>query len=241
MQQLIYDELVLWYPLLDPPEGHAEEAEVFAAAFDRATGGRAETLLELGAGAGHNACHLKQRFTCTLSDLSEAMLGLSRELNPECEHVAGDMRTLRLERTFDAVLVHDGVSYMTTEDDLRAAIATAFVHTRPGGAALFTPDCYRETFVESTQLISGDDGQRALRCMDWSWDPDPGDTSYRAEYTFLLRDGDQMRAVHDSHTVGLFPRDTWHRLLTEAGYQVEVIPRPIGDGESDEVFLCRRP
>ena len=115
----------------------------------------AETLLELGSGAGHNAVHLKRRFRCTLSDVAPGMLDLSRELNPECEHVAGDMRTLRLGRTFDAVLVHDAIVYMTTRDDLRAAAATAFLHTRPGGAAIFAPDYVRETFAEQTELLKG--------------------------------------------------------------------------------------
>ena len=32
---------------------------------------------------------------------------MSRSINPECEHVQGDMRTLRLGREFDAVFVHD--------------------------------------------------------------------------------------------------------------------------------------
>ena len=41
------------------------------------------------------------------------MLELSRTLNPDCEHLEGDMRTLRLGRTFDAVLIHDAVMYMT--------------------------------------------------------------------------------------------------------------------------------
>ena len=50
------------------------------------------------------------------------------------------MRTLRLQRQFDAVLVHDAVAYMTTRADLAALVAaTAFAHTRPGGAALFAP------------------------------------------------------------------------------------------------------
>jgi hypothetical protein len=66
------------------------------------------------------------------------MLGLSRELNPECEHIASDMRTLRLDRTFDAVLVHDAVMYMTTGEQLLAAARTAFVHTRPGVEGLFS-------------------------------------------------------------------------------------------------------
>lgn len=238
---MIYDELAPWYGLFDPVEGHAEEVEAFVRAFEKALEEPARSLLDLGAGAGNNAYHLKRRFRCTLSDLSEPMLELSRAQNPDCEHIQSDMRTLRLDRTFDAVLVHDAVVYMTTEEDLRAALATAFVHTRPGGAAIVTPDVFRETFAENTQVYEGREGQRALRCLEWSWDPDPHDTTYRADCAFLLRDGDEVRVVHDRHIVGLFPRATWVRLLSEAGYQVDSIRRPIGDGESDEVFLCCRP
>lgn len=86
------------------------------------------------------------------------MLALSRELNPECEHLPGDMRTLRLGRSFDAVLVHDAIMYMTTREDLLAAARTAYEHTRPGGAAIFQPDCIRETFRERTELEGSDDG-----------------------------------------------------------------------------------
>ena len=241
MPPALYTDLTPWYHLVDPPEDHADEAALFVEAFARAVGEPRRTLLELGAGAGHNACHVKAHYACTLTDLSEPMLALSRARNPECEHVAGDMRTLRLGRAFDAVLVHDGVTYMTTEDDLRAAIETAFVHTRPGGAALFTPDDVADTFVEHTELLGGDDGTRALRYLEWSWDPVPGDGKCRAEYLMLLRENGEVRAVHDRHETGLFPRATWLRLLTDAGFAVEGIRRPIGDGETDEVFLCRRP
>jgi len=117
------------------------------------------------------------------------MLGLSRELNPECEHLAADMRTLRLGRVFDAVLVHDAVMYMTTEQDLVAAVRSAFVHTRPGDAAVFAPDCVRETFHEGTDLPSADEGARSLRGLGWSWDPDPSDDTFVTDYAFMLRDG----------------------------------------------------
>ena len=137
---LLYGELAGWYRLLDPYEDHRDEAASYQAALERGAMPSAATLLELGAGAGNNAFHLKRRFRCTLSDPSEGMRRLSRELNPECEHIAGDMRSLRLDRTFDAVLVHDAVMYMTTEEDLLAAARTAFDHTRPGGAAVFAPD-----------------------------------------------------------------------------------------------------
>lgn len=242
MRQLLYRELVPWYRLLDPPEDHADEAASYQAALERACSPRAETLLELGSGAGHNALHLKRRFRCTLTDLSEEMLGLSRALNPECEHQLGDMRTLRLGRTFDAVLVHDAVMYMTTLDDLRAVVRTAFAHTRPGGAALFAPDYVRESFREHSVLHATEDGARALRCLDWAWDPDPKDDTFVTEYGFLLRDGDTVTAVHDRHVEGLFARAAWLDVLTGAGYRVELVERPLDEeGETDEVFLCRRP
>ncbi|MFO0747079.1 MAG: class I SAM-dependent methyltransferase [Myxococcota bacterium] len=250
---LMYGELVPWYRLIDPPADHAAEAAAYADALAGAiepppnAADASPSLLELGAGAGHNALHLKERFRCTLADVSEPMLGLSRALNPECEHVHGDMRTLRLGRTFDAVLVHDAVMYMTTLDDLRAAAATAFAHTRPGGAALFAPDVVRESFAEATVLLAEDDGARSLRGIQWTWDPDPSDDTCVVEYAFLLRDrgadggpGERVEAVRDRHVEELV-RATWVDVLSAVGYRVEGVARPLDDGRSDEVFLCRRP
>jgi SAM-dependent methyltransferase len=242
VRPLLYDELTPWYRLLDPPADHADEAACYRRALEAAASGQVETLLELGAGAGHNAFHLKARFRCTLTDVSEPMQALSRELNPTCEHVLGDMRDLSLGRTFDAVLIHDAVMYMTSEAELTAAAATAFAHTRPGGAALFAPDYVRETFHEGAQLHAGDDtAGRSLRCLEWTWDPNPTDDTFTTEYAFLLREGTAMRAVHDRHVEGLFGRATWRRILEGAGYQVTTTPRPLDDEGSDEVFVCRRP
>ena len=238
---LLYGDLVPWYRLLDPVEGHVDEAECYRAAFERAGASAPATLLELGAGAGNNAFYLKRSFRSTLTDVSEPMLELSRELNPDCEHLLADMRSLRLDRSFDVVLVHDAVMYMTSEAELRAAMHTAFAHTRPGGAAIFAPDCVRETFHEYSTLHAGEQGTLALRALEWNWDPDPTDTSIAVEYAFLLRDGAGVSAVHDRHVEGLFPRRTWLELLRSLGYAVETIERPIGDGMVDEMFLCRRP
>ena len=133
------------------------------------------------------------------------MLAVSRQLNPECEHHQGDMRTVRLGRTFDAVFVHDAVDYMVTEDDLRRAIETAFVHCRPGGVAVFIPDQIAETFVPETDH-GGHDGAdgRAVRFLDWSWDPDPTDTSIATEYAFAAPAAPtaSFEVVHETHRLG---------------------------------------
>jgi SAM-dependent methyltransferase len=237
----LYTDLTAWYRLIDPPADHEEEASVYAEALMRCASGPAATLLELGSGAGHNALFLKRRFRCTLADVSEPMLALSRELNPDCEHLLGDMRTLRLDRRFDAVFVHDAVCYLTTIGDLRRMADTAFAHTRPGGAALFAPDYVKEAFRERAALIAGDDGSRSLRGLEWAWDPDPADSSYRVEYTFLLRDGSEMTTIYDPHVEGLFTIDEWRDVLTVAGYEVTLVNRPLGEaGETDNIFACRR-
>jgi len=241
VKPLLYDELVPWYHLVDPWQDHADEAACYAKAF---SGAGAKTLLELGAGAGHNAVHYKDRFTCTLTDLSEPMLARSRALNPECEHLVGDMRTLRMGRTFDAVFIHDAICYMATRDDLRAAMETAFVHTAPGGVALFAPDHFRETFQPGTEVEGKDedDGSRGLRFMQWSWDPDPTDDTCVTDFAFLLREGTTTRALHDRHVEGIFSRAVWMELLREVGFGgIQLVPRPLDDGETfDQIFQCRR-
>ncbi len=240
----LYDELASWWPLLSSPADYEEEAafygKMLAAACDRPP----RTLLELGSGGGNNASHLKARFEMVLVEPSAGMLKVSRVLNPECEHVQGDMRTARLGRQFDAVFVHDAVCYMTTESDLRLAIETAFAHCRPGGAALFAPDFVRENFRPSTDHGGHDSETYGLRYLEWTWDPNPADTTYIADYAYLLRMPDgAMRVQHDRHVEGLFERADWLRLLSEAGFQARAVPLEHSELEpgSHEVFVATKP
>ncbi|MCR9163050.1 MAG: class I SAM-dependent methyltransferase [Nannocystaceae bacterium] len=245
MRALIYDDLVRFYPLLDPLEDHADEAEAYGGVLLGEVPG-AQSLLELGAGAGHGAHYIKRHFTSvTLTDLSSPMLGRSRTLNPDCEHRVGDMRTLRLGRTFDCVLCHDAVAYMLSESDLRSVLETAWAHLRPGGAALFVPDALAETFVETHEDHAGDDGDRSLRAISWSYDPDPSDTTHVYDFAFLLREGGEVRAVHDRHVCGLFPEATWVRLAESVGFEVATAQRPLpaeyaDSGYTDTMFVLRR-
>jgi SAM-dependent methyltransferase len=174
----------------------------------------------------------------TLVDLSPQMLAVSRTLNPECEHREGDMRTVNLGRTFDAVFIHDAVAYMTTGADLGAAIRTARRHCRAGGVALIVPDCVRETFVAETRHGGHDGDGRSLRYLMWTVDPDLTDTTYRTDFAIMLRDhrGD-TRVVHDSHIEGVFPRAEWMRLLREAGFAASTLT----DEWGREIFVAKRP
>ena len=93
----LYTQLADWWPLLSSPDEYTAEAELYRRTLLEACSRRPETILELGSGGGNNASHLKKYFHLTLVDRSEQMLAISRALNPECEHLPGDMRTIRLD------------------------------------------------------------------------------------------------------------------------------------------------
>jgi len=244
LRMKLYDQLASWWRLLSSPDDYAEEAAFYAAELRAAGDAPCRTLIELGSGGGNNASHLVAHFEMTLVEPSSGMLAMSRELNPEVEHVQGDMRTVRIGRLFDRVFIHDAIVYMTSEDDLRLAIETAFVHCRPGGAALFAPDHVRETFRPGTDHGGHDGPDRSLRYLEWTWDPDPADTTYTVDYAFVLREaGGQVLVEHDRHIEGLFSRADWLRLLAGAGFQPRVVRFDHSELEpgSYELFIATRP
>lgn len=237
-----YGELAEWWPLISPPEEYAEEA-AFAAGLLASASIPVRTVLELGSGGGSNAVHLTSRFTLTLVDLSADMIEVSRRLNPSCEHLVGDMRTVRLGRQFDAVFLHDAVDYMTTEEDLRLAIETAFAHCRPGGVAVFIPDHVLGTFEPGIDH-GGEDGPdgRGVRYLEWARDPDPNDTWVQTEYAFLLRVGDDVTVVHEAHRTGLFQVEDWLALLTDAGFQPQLVMEDTSEQRTPRrCFVAHRP
>jgi len=240
----LYNELAGWFPLLTPVADYANEAAYYLHLFETHARRRPRTLLELGSGGGHTAAHLKAALRCTLVDLSPAMLAVSRALNPECEHLRGDMRSLDLGRSFDCVLLHDAVSYMTCRDDLARAAACAFAHTAPGGVALFQPDFVQESFSPGAESGGSDGGDRALRYLEWRWDPDPADTTYVTDLVIAHRDAaGELRVVHDRHVMGLFPRAEWLEVLATAGFSPLAVPfaPACGSDAGHELFLGLRP
>ena len=217
----MYEDLARWWPVLSRPEDYEEEAEHYADLLLEKSESTPKTLLELGSGGGNNASFMKRRFDrLTLVDLAPAMLEESRKLNPECEHQVGDMRSVRLGRTFDCVFVHDAICYATSVEDLWRTMETAFVHCRIGGVALFVPDYIEETFEPGTSHGGHDGTERSLRYLAWTRAGAPGATTYTVDYALLFSEGGgsvQMR--HERHVEGLFPKARWLDTLRQVGFE----------------------
>jgi SAM-dependent methyltransferase len=233
----MYGDLAWAWPIISPPEDYVEEAEEILRWMRRHVSGNLVTLLHLGTGGGHIDFTLKRHVRVTGVDLSDEMLSLAAKLNPEVRYVRGDMRDISLGEQFDAVLVADSIAYMLREVDLLAAFRTAFAHLRPGGMFVTYAEDTSERFVQNAATCSAHrDGGTDIVLVENHFDPDRSDATYESTYVYLIRKDGRLDVAVDRHLSGLFPLETWTRLLGVAGF--EIVEKP----ESPVAihFICRK-
>jgi len=208
--------------MISPVEDYQEEGELLAKIIAEESHIPVETLLDLGCGGGHVDFYLKRHFQITAVDISPPMLQLARTLNPEITYLPGDMRTIRLDRLFDAVLIHDAINCMLTPDDLGAAFQTAYQHLRPGGVFITLVEVWPGSFHQNrTAVTSRKKGDVEIVFIENYYDPDPKDTSYESSFVYLIRQKGRLVVERDHHLCGIFPVETWLRLLKDVGFAVK--------------------
>ncbi|MEI6308296.1 MAG: class I SAM-dependent methyltransferase [bacterium] len=222
-QRRLYGDLAWIWPLISPPQDYVEEAECLCQAIGRCARIPVRSLLDLGCGGGHNDATLKRHFSVTGVDISPSMLSMAKSLNPEIPYLQGDMRSLRLEQRFDAVLIADSIAYMCSEEDLLAAFDTAFFHLKAGGVLVTYAEQTQESFQQNRTTVSTHRaGEREITFIENLFDPDPSDTTYEMTFLYLIRQAGVLEIETDRHIGGLFPRQSWLLKLREAGFEVEV-------------------
>ncbi len=229
MSEATYTELAPWWPVLAPPRDYDERAAALIGAIQDGLERPLSSLLELGAGAGHLATHIPERIEVVLNDLRPEMLAVSRSLNPRREHALGDLRTLALGRSFDAVLLHDVLMYVEPAD-LPAALAAAARHLRPGGVVLLAPDAVLESQQPGVATGGGDhpDG-RSARFLEWHHPADPSGCFF-VDFAYLLRSPQgQVRSLSERHRMWAHPLEAYRRAALRAGFRelelLEAAPR----------------
>ena len=110
----------------------------------------AKSILDLGCGTGEHDFLLAQKeYSITGVDQSDFMLSLAQNKLSEINNNISeritfknhDIRTLRLEKTYDVVIsMFHVMSYQQTNKDLKCAFTTAYKHLEPGGIFIF--DCW---------------------------------------------------------------------------------------------------
>jgi hypothetical protein len=237
MPSRLYTDLAEWWPLFPPPGYYEQEAASVRAILAAACLGPPRRILELGSGGGSMASHLRAHAELSLVEPADAMLALSRRLNPGVTHHKGDMRSVRLGCSFEAVIIHDAINYMNREEDLIATLTTARAHLDPGGVIMVAPDDTSESFSPGVGSGGQDspDGNIGLRYLSWSHAAQ--DTSYVVDFALMLRSSDgAVQLVHDRHTFGLFSCETWRKSFIQTGFPT---PQVRSDRWRQHVFVAK--
>ncbi len=234
----MYGDLAWTWPIFSGRDNYVVEAEDFTARIRSYSSIQVETLLHLGCGCGQLDWTLKKHFGVTGVDISPDMLAMARAQNPEVTYHLGDMRTVRLGRIFDAVMVADSIDYMLREQELRAAFETALLHLKPDGVFCTYAEHTCERFNQNdTQCSAHSRGGVDLAFFENSYDPDPTDTTFEYTAVYLIRRDGALQIETDRHLCGLFPLQTWLDLLREVGFQVTLAETP---EDACPFFICRR-
>jgi len=134
-----------YYNLLYRDKDYESEADFVYSLIQKHTPD-SRSILDLGCGTGRHDVFLAQKgYSVTGVDFSKEMIALGQSSLASLDlqqsalnFLQGDIRTIRLDQQFDAVIsLFHVMSYQTTNEDLKAAFITAKDHLAPGGMFIF--------------------------------------------------------------------------------------------------------
>jgi len=240
-QQRLYNDLSWTWHIISKPEDYKEEGEFFTSIIREYERHKTKTLLDIGCGGGNMDWVLKNEFDITSFDISENMINNARKLNPEIKYHVGDMRTMRLNRKFDAVMIHDAINYMTTPADLKAAFETAHEHLEDNGLLIVYAEQWPENFKQNhirSQTEKKDNIE--ITFIEHYYDPDLDDTTYEGTFIYLIRRGGELETHFDRHLLGIFPLELWRDTICGVGFELHedrFTHSEFAEGESYPLFI----
>jgi ubiquinone/menaquinone biosynthesis C-methylase UbiE len=211
-----YNELAWTEDLLANPDDYEEEVLTYVNLIKRTALEPPKTLLHLGSGAGGQDWIFKRYFRVTGVDISLGMLNKARMTHPDIEYLDGDMRTLRLNRQFDAVVIPDSIDYMASRDDLHQAIQTAVLHLKPGGVLLVVGKT-EEIFQNNNFAYTGETDDVHVTVLENNYINPFRPNTYEATLVYLIRQAGALTIHSEQQVLGLFSQTVWDEVFAAAG------------------------
>jgi SAM-dependent methyltransferase len=227
----LFADYARYYDLLYRDKDYAGEAE-YVANLIRKFHPSAKTILELGSGTGIHASLLaKKGFAIHGIERSEEMLGRSRTLaekmtsgREQLTFSPGDIRDIRLNKNFDAVIaLFHVISYQTTNEDVSAAFETAKKQLAPGGIFIFDvwygPAVLTERPKVRIKRIA-DDHIEITRLAE----PDlrPNENTVDVNYHIFVRDiaTQAVSELKEKHTMRYFFKPEIENIAAQSGFDL---------------------
>jgi ubiquinone/menaquinone biosynthesis C-methylase UbiE len=221
----MFDTSAAYYDAIYRAAGkdYAAEAARVHEIVQRSTRGAGRRLLDVACGTGGHVEHLKQWYAVEGVDLSPEMLEIARSRNPEVTFHLGDMTTLRLGETFDAVIcLFSSIGYVQTVETLNQTLRAFARHTAPGGVVVvdgwMTPDRWKPLYLDALLVNEPD-----LKIARLSRNVQEGMRSIMNMHHLVVT-AEGATSFVERHEMGLFTPEQYCAAFEQAGLTVTYDP-----------------
>jgi len=215
------------YDIFYQNKDYKAECDLIEQIFEKYGDGSVRSILDLGCGTGNHAIPLGQRGYETVGvDRAEGMLSRARRKAHEVlkdkgvTFSQGDLRSVNLGRSFDAVLMMFAVlGYQLENADVLAALQTARRHMRPGGIFIYDvwygPAVLHHRPSQQIKVVPTPEGQ-LLRVASGQLDTQRNlcTVDYRV---WRIDKGARLEETEESHRMRYFFLPELKLLLERAG------------------------
>jgi SAM-dependent methyltransferase len=226
------------YDLIYTAEGKdylAESTEVRDQVIERTPD--ASSLLDVACGTGGHLRYLREWFEVTGLDVDPAMLTQARKALPGVSLVEGDMRTFDLDRRFDAIVcLFSSIGYMSSREDLHAAVVRMASHLASGGTLIVDgwvrPDAWIEGGTVHAVAANGNDIAVARASRSWR-----AENTSVLEMHHLVATSSGIEHLIDRHELTLFSDADYEGAFETAGLSYERVASPM-PGRDRYIAVC---
>lgn len=222
-KQSLYRELAPYYDLIYSWKDYRREADKLnrlVAGYKKSEG---KNLLEVACGTGSHLLYLRQNFSCTGTDINEAMLPIAKKKVKGAAFKKADMVNMRLNRKFDVIAcLFSSIGYVKTHAKLQKTLKTFAAHLKIGGVAIiepwFTKASYKAGFAHMTTYDGKD-----LKIARLAVSKVKGKVSVMDMHYLIAEGAKGVRHLVDRHELGLFETEKTLQFMEQAGFKAKFL------------------
>jgi SAM-dependent methyltransferase len=190
-------------------------------------------ILEIGCGSGNLIQYFSSSgFDYTGLDISEEILSIAKQNNPEANLIQGDMRNIKIASKFDAVIITGrSFTYMTTNNDVIDALKSIKSVLNDKGILIFDNFDANIIFRDfQTEMIheSNYNNRTYKRVSKNSINLETGWT-WNWEATYYIKENEKTEKISDKTILRAFLEDELNLFLNLNDFKIKKI---VKDGPS---------